>query len=146
MDLTVNQKGVIGLVRVMADLVTRRYEVFTPTSDASPVDLILANSTMSLRRLQVKYRELHQRPRMRADTKVLTVDLASIVNGKRIPIDRSKIDGLGIYCPYSDQVYYVRTDEVSGVMIRICLSDFPGRKNRLASEFLDPERLWTTGN
>lgn len=134
--LTVNQKGVIGLVKVTADLVSRQYEVFTPTSDASPVDLILADGAMNLRRVQVKYREPCE------GNKILFVSLDSVVNGQRVPVDLSRIDSWAIYCPTTGEVYYVRREEIQGRGIRICLRDFKGRKNRLAAEFTDPSRLW----
>lgn len=145
MGLTVNQKGVIGLVKVTADLVVRQYEVFIPTSDASPVDMVVADNAMVLRRLQVKYREPVSVKGSRSDTRVLMVDLDSIVNGRRVPVDTTKIDGWGIYCPQSEKIYYIRTDEVTGRSIRLCLNDFKDRKARLADDFLEPARLWCTG-
>lgn len=136
MSLTVNQKGVIGLVKVVADLVSNQYEVFTPTSDASPVDLVVADSSMNLRRIQVKYREPTE------DAKVLVVSLDSVVNGRRVPVNLSLIDVWAIYCPQTEQVYYIKRSELDGRYIRLCLHDYKGRRKQLAQEFVDPSRLW----
>jgi len=133
----VNQKGVIGLVKVTADLVTRGFEVFTPISDACPVDLIAANDAMTLRRIQVKYREPSARDH------VLFVSLDSVVNGRRVPINLSLLDGWAIYCPQTEKVYYVRRDAVSLRSIRLCLQDSRQRRQgRLATDFMDPASLW----
>lgn len=133
--MNVNQKGVVGLVKVMSDLVSKQYEVFTPTSDFSPVDLVVASSAMELRRMQVKYREPDKQ-------NALFVSLDSVVNGHRVPVDLSKIDCWAIYCPQTDEVYYVLREEIRKRSIRLCMKDFPGRKNRLVNEFTDPARLW----
>jgi hypothetical protein len=141
MGLSVNQKGVIGLVKVTADLVSKQYEVFTPTSDSSPVDLIAADDGMNLKLVQVKYREPERRKGRGAQ--VLVVSLDSVVNGRRVPVDVSRIDVWAIYCPQTERVYYVKRSEVVGRSIRICLDNFKGRRNRLAQEFVDPARLWS---
>lgn len=134
--LNVNHKGVIGLVQVTSHLVTSGYDVFTPVSDYSPVDLIAANKEMALRKIQVKYREPTD------DGRILFVSLDSVVNGKRIPVNLNLIDAVAIYCPADGKSYYIRTNEITGRSIRMCLEDFKGRKNRLAQDFLDPQRLW----
>lgn len=141
MILNVNQKGVIGLAKVTADLVCRQYEVFIPTSDACPIDLIVADGAMRLKRVQVKYRE----PTEERGTapKVLSVSLDSVVNGRRIPVDTSQVDVWAIYCPQTDDVYYVLREEVSKKSIRLCLEDAKGRRNRLASEYRDPARIFS---
>jgi hypothetical protein len=96
--MNVNSKGAIGLVKVIADLVVNQYEVFTPLSDASPVDLVAANNEMHLRRLQVKYREPE-------DDRALVVSLDSIVNGKRVPVNLNNIDAWAIYCPTLEEIF-----------------------------------------
>jgi hypothetical protein len=129
--MNVNQKGVIGLVKVMADLVANQYDIFTPTSGACPIDLIVANASMELRRMQVKYREADKQ-------NALFVSLDSVVNGRRVPVDVSRVDCWGIYCPQTNEVYYVLREEIPKRSIRLCLGDFKGRRGLLAQNFMDP--------
>lgn len=135
--MNVNQKGVVGLVKVISDLVSRGYEVFTPISDFCPVDIIVADSKMNLRRIQVKYREHDNR-----NKNAIVVQLDSIVNGKRVPVDVSLIDGWAIYFPETNEIYYVPKSEVQGRSIWLCIREYKLRRNKLASKFLDPDRIF----
>jgi hypothetical protein len=129
--LNVNRKGVIGLVKVTADLISRGYEVFTPTSDFSPVDVVVAEPVLwSLRRLQVKYRKIGRDGGAH-------VSLDSVVNGRRVPVDTSRIDGWAVYCPEPEFIAYVRADEVAGRGFRVVPGD--------AASLVDPQRLWVYG-
>lgn len=139
MLLTTNQKGTIGLVKVITDLTVRGYETFTPTSDASPVDVVVADSSFSIKRLQVKYRE----PCTQSSVPLLVIGAFSVVNGKKIPIDLSKIDGWAVYSPLTDKVYYIPVQYLTTTTLRVYLSDFPGRKSSLlAEDFSNPNSFW----
>lgn len=125
---TVNGKGVIGLVKVTADLVTKGYEVFSPISDHSPVDLVAGDSSMRLSRVQVKYRKIDSRG-------LICVSLDSVVNGKRVPVDTSKIDCWAIHCPNLETIYYVRRSDMARRGIRIV----PSKDN---AGMTDPARIF----
>lgn len=56
--MNVNQKGDIGLAKVLADLTAKLYPCFVPLSGSCAVDLVVADAQMDLKRLQVKYRNL----------------------------------------------------------------------------------------
>lgn len=136
--MKVNQKGCIGLTKVMADLSLNEYEVFLPVGDHGPIDLIAADQQMNLKRIQVKYRESIDKG------KAIFVSLDSVVNGKRVASDISKIDCWAIYNPDTDLVCYYRKDELTSKGIRVCLWDFPNRKNKLITELINPKRIWKT--
>ncbi len=89
-----NGKGNVGLGQVIADLTACGYCVFLPLTDTTVVDLVAADIAMTTKRLQVKYKE--------AKNGLVTIPLFSVVNGKRIRIDITKIDGWSVYCPLMD--------------------------------------------
>ncbi len=123
--MNTNEKGAVGLVRVMSDLIERGYEVFTPTTDFSPVDLVAATKSMCLRRVQVKYRSLNESGSM-------VVELSTTINGYKTPIDVSKIDGWAIFCPDTGKVYYVAVNGRNGTQFTI----------KTDQELTDPDLLW----
>ena len=108
--MNVNEKGAIGLIEVIRDLVKKGFECFTPIHDYSGVDLIVIDDNKNPIRLQVKYR----RPEMRNGTSTNIVGLGfhSMVNGKKIPIDISFIDGWAVYCPDIDKIVYINKKDI----------------------------------
>jgi hypothetical protein len=101
MSLPINtsRKGAIGVAAVVKALVIQGWDVFTPFDDHSPIDLIAIFGIIT-HRLQVKYRKLNS-------DGLIDVPLASVVNGKRIPINIGLIDGWAIYVPELDTVAFV---------------------------------------
>jgi len=106
--MNVNEKGNIGLIKVMADLYSKGYHCFTPFDDHSPVDLITLDKTGNARRLQVKYRSVSEK------RKHYELSARSVVNGKTIPIDRTLIDGWAVYLADEDKVIYLSLDIMEG--------------------------------
>jgi len=106
--MNVNEKGNIGLIKVIADLYSKGYHCFTPFDDHCAVDLIALDKTGKPYRLQIKYRSI--------DVKKNRYEVAarSVVNGKRIPIDRSQIDGWAVYLAEADKVIYMPLDIMDG--------------------------------
>ena len=99
--MNVNEKGNIGLIKVIADLYSKGYHCFTPFDDHNPVDLISMDNYGQVRRLQVKYRSLSEKRNH------YELSARSVVNGKSIPLDRSLIDGWAVYLSDSDKVVYI---------------------------------------
>lgn len=106
--MNVNEKGNIGLIKVMADLYSKGYHCFTPFDDHSPVDLITLDETGNTRRLQVKYRSISEKRNH------YELSARSVVNGKVIPINRSLIDGWAVYLANEDKVVYLSLDVMEG--------------------------------
>lgn len=119
--MNVNEKGAIGLIEVIRDLTKRGFECFTPIHDYSGVDLIVLNEQKHPIRLQVKYR--NSEIRNGKSTNIVGIGFHSVVNGKKIPIDISFIDGWAIYCPEVDTIVYVNKEEIDlslhGVSFRL---------------------------
>ena len=94
--MNTNEKGAIGLIKVIADLYTQGFQCFLPFDDYSPVDLIALDSLGNSYKLQIKYRSSNCELRTR-----------SIINGVATEIDKSLIDGWGIYLSEKDKVIYI---------------------------------------
>ena len=94
--MNVNQKGTIGLIKVIDDLYHQGLQCYLPFDDYSPVDLIAIDKNGFTYRIQVKYKS--------SDTTLAT---RSIVNGQPIQIDRSLLDGWAVYLAEHDKVIYI---------------------------------------
>lgn len=109
-SMNVNEKGVSGLIKVIDDLQSKGIYTFTAFDDHSPVDLIALLPNGRTARLQVKYRT-------RMKNKVserYELHASSVINGKRVPIDRSMIDGWAIYLEERKTVVYISCELVDG--------------------------------
>ena len=105
--MNTNEKGDIGLASVIADVIKKGFFVFLPFSDRTHVDLIIADKNMKTQRAQIKYITINK-------TGVLQIVTSNVVNGKKVPVDLSKTDIWAIYCPDTDNVYYVTAVELLG--------------------------------
>ena len=96
-------KGDLGVAKVHADLVSNGFTVLFPATEHAPFDLV-AYKGARFHRLQVKYRS--------ARGGAVTVKFRSIWadrNGTHVrPTDKNAIDVVCIYCPETDECYYVR--------------------------------------
>ena len=52
--MTTNDKGNIGLAKVITDLTVKGYQVFLPLSDTSIIDLIISNKDLILKKITNK--------------------------------------------------------------------------------------------
>ena len=98
-------KGDLGIAKVHADLVSNGFTILFPATEHAPFDLV-AYAAGEFNRLQVKYRS--------ARAGAITVKFRSMWadrNGTHItPMDKRAIDTVCIYCPETDECYYVRPD------------------------------------
>lgn len=105
--MNVNEKGVMGLLKVTTDLYSRGYTCFTPIDDYNPVDCI-AMKDGKLYRLQVKYRSSS------GNTECYNIKTRRMLNRKNIQIDRNLIDGWAIYLANRDKVVYLSVEDMVG--------------------------------
>jgi hypothetical protein len=96
-------KGDLGVAKVHADLVGKGFTVLFPVTEHAPFDLV-AYASGEFHRLQVKYRS--------ARSGALKVQFRSMWADRHgthtTPMDKDVIDIVCIYCPETDQCYYVR--------------------------------------
>lgn len=98
-------KGDIGVLKACADIAEQGYLVLTPLSEHSPFDLV-AYKEKSFLRIQVKYRS--------AKNGRLLLDFRSSYSDKNgahsITSDKTEIDYYCIYCPDTNECYYLNPD------------------------------------
>jgi PD-(D/E)XK nuclease superfamily protein len=119
------EKGDLGVAKVHADLVGRGFTVLFPVTEHAPFDVV-AYANGEFHRLQVKYRS--------ARSGALKVQFRSMWADRHgthtTPMDKDAIDVVAIYCPETDQCYYVRPGEHgTSVTLRIA----PSRNGQQAS-------------
>lgn len=95
-------KGDLGAAKAHADLVGKGYTVLFPATEHAPFDLVsYRNGQFS--RIQVKYRS--------ARTGSISVQFRSVWadrNGTHMkPSDKAEVDVVCIYCPETDECYYL---------------------------------------
>jgi hypothetical protein len=114
--MNVNQKGVKGLIKVIDDLTDQGFYTFPAFDDHSPIDLIAVDVAGLVYRLQVKYRTKESRKKISR----YGIQATSVVNGKKVPIDRSLIDGWAVYLADDNKIAYIhksRLDDKTGMSI-----------------------------
>ena len=136
--MNTNEKGDIGLASVIADVIKKGFFVFLPFSDRTHVDLIIADKNMKTQRAQIKYITVNK-------TGVLQIVTSNVVNGKKVPVDLSKTDIWAIYCPDTDNVYYVTAVELLGkktMSLRVNDTKLSQPGIHLANNYLDLNKVW----
>jgi hypothetical protein len=110
-------KGDLGVVMAMADLTAKGWIVLTPLTEHAPFDLVAYQESRFLR-VQVKYRT--------AKNGVLTFSMSTCWADRHgvhsVPIDKSAIDVMVIYCPDTRECYYV---DPMAFRKRVCLRIAP---------------------
>ena len=125
-------KGDLGTAKAYADLVERGLLVLFPATEHAEFDLV-AYDTSTFYRIQVKYRS--------ASTGAMTVRFRSVWadrHGTHLkPWDMSQVDVLCVYCPETDECYYLRPPDAGDcVTLRVTPPKNGQAKNvRLASAF-----------
>jgi hypothetical protein len=108
-------KGDLGVAKAHADLVEQGFIVLFPTTEHAPFDLV-AYDEGEFHRVQVKYRSA-KAGRVYVRFQSFWADR----NGTHsVVMDKSSLDVVCIYCPETDECYYVRPLEHPGsVTLRI---------------------------
>src|ERR1700752_2947622 len=95
-------KGDLGVAKVHADLASKGFTVLFPATEYAPFDLV-AYAAGEFHRLQVKYRA--------ARAGAVTVKFRPVWDRDGTHMTpKSAIDTVCIYCPETDECYYVRPD------------------------------------
>ncbi len=105
--MNVNEKGNIGLIKVIGDLYSKGFTAFTPFDDYNPVDCIALDNTGKAFRLQIKYRSPGRGDRYE-------ISASSMVNGKGVAINRDLIDCWAVYLSDIDKVVYMPVSGMEG--------------------------------
>jgi hypothetical protein len=109
-------KGDLGVLKAQIDLFEQGFTIFVPLTEHSPFDLV-AYREGEFRRVQVKYRALDRFGKV--DVKFSTC-WADRRGTHTSPIDKSEVDLFCVYCPDTDECYYLRPrDFGSNVSLRV---------------------------
>lgn len=96
-------KGDIGVLKAQADLAVQGYTVLLPLTEHAPFDLVIYQD-QEFKSVQVMFRSCSHNGR-------LEIRSHSIWNDRRgtprVPIDKRQVDILCIYCPNTDECYYL---------------------------------------
>lgn len=124
------EKGDLGVAKAHADLAGKGFTVLFPVTEHAPFDLV-AYAGGEFHRLQVKYRSARG-----GSVKVQFRSMWADRHGTHTtPMDKDAIDIVCIYCPDTDQCYYVRPgSHGTSVTLRIVPS-----KNGQLTGVLDAE-------
>ncbi len=127
------EKGDLGLVCVIADITKQGFAVSLPVSESRKYDLIVEKDNIC-KTVQVKYAKIYRGS--------IVISLRSVwTNGSGYQTRKKKksdFDIIAVYCPNTDQAYYLRGSEMSsGNAVNLRVND-PGKfhKNcRMAKDF-----------
>jgi hypothetical protein len=117
-------KGDLGVAKAHADLVQQGWTVLFPSTEHAPFDLV-AYRDEQFRRVQVKYRS----GRTGSVTVVFKSTWADRHGVHVKHIDKGAIDLVCIYCPETDQCYYL---DPSSHRVSVTLRIRPSRNGQVA--------------
>ena len=97
------RKGDLGVLKAQVDLFEQGFTILAPMTEHAPFDLV-AYKDGEFRRVQVKYRKLDRHGK-------LDIKFSTCWTDKRgthtVPVDKSEIDLYCVYCPDTDECYYL---------------------------------------
>ena len=135
-------KGDIGLGCVLADLLKHDIQVALPVSEHLPFDLIAIHPHGDTLKVSVKYRLMNKRG-------VISVRSQSVWNDRNGTHYRrhgvGDYDAVAIYCPDTDDCYYLRASELAPLSTTLRIRDPINRQKsriHMAQRFTDPDRLF----
>ncbi|MCR9101859.1 MAG: group I intron-associated PD-(D/E)XK endonuclease [bacterium] len=109
-------KGDLGILKAKLDLFEQGYLILNPETEHAPFDIV-AYKEGAFKRVQVKYRKLKKN-----DTVEITFRSSYAFSGGVVnkAIDKNEIDLYAIYCPETDQCYYIDPNHFSqSVSLRV---------------------------
>ena len=97
------EKGDIGVIKIMDNLIIQGINVFMPFSANLPFDIV-AYTNNKFYRIQVKYRKMEIRTAIQ-----IYVDKSSICNNhiSRKKYTENDFDILAVYCPDNNECYFI---------------------------------------
>jgi hypothetical protein len=101
------EKGDLGVLKAQVDLYEQGFAVLVPLTEHAPFDLV-AYKHGKFRRVQVKYRKLDRHGKMDIKFSTCWTDKSGT---HTVPIDKSEVDIYCVYCPDTDECYYLDPSE-----------------------------------
>lgn len=104
--MNTNEKGNVGLIKVIDDLYQKGFTCFLPFDDYNPIDCIAVNANGIPFRLQVKYKTKNKYGSY-------VIKAYSVVNGTMIKINKKLIDYWAVYMSERNEIVYMRVDAMT---------------------------------
>ena len=96
-------KGDLGVLKAQVDLFEQGFTVCVPLTEHAPFDLV-AYRDGEFRRVQVKYRSVDRFGKIDVKFSTCWSDAHGVHS---VPIDKDAIELYCVYCPDTDQCYYL---------------------------------------
>ena len=110
------EKGDLGVLKAQVDLFEQGFTIFVPLTEHCPFDLV-AYKDGEFKRVQVKYRAIDRFGKF--DIRFST-SWADKHGTHTSPIDKNEVDLYCVYCPDTDECYYLRPQKFgSNVSLRV---------------------------
>ena len=100
-------KGDLGVLKAQVDLFEQGFTLLTPLTEHSPFDLVAYRSGEFLR-IQVKYRAIDKHGKVDVKFSTCWTDRRGT---HTVPIEKSEVDLYCVYCPDTDECYYLNPSE-----------------------------------
>ena len=127
------QKGDRGVLKAQLDLFDQGFTILNPLTEHAPFDLV-AYKEGRFHRVQVKHRTLDAKGKLEVKFSTCWADR----NGTHtVPVDKEEVDLFCVYCPDTDECYYLNPQEFrSSACLRVEAPRNGQEKGiKLASEF-----------
>jgi hypothetical protein len=126
-------KGDLGVLKAQVDLFLQGFMILSPLSEHAPFDLV-AYKDGRFYRIQIKYRKLDATGKLNVKFSTCWADRHGI---HTVPIDKDEVDYYCIYCPDTDECYYLApSDFGSHISLRVKTPKNGQKKSiRFASEY-----------
>ena len=109
-------KGDLGVLKAQVDLFEQGFTICLPQTEHSPFDLV-AYKDGEFRRVQVKYRALCKHGTLEIKFSTCWADRHGT---HTVPIDKNEVDIYCVYCPDTDECYYLEPAKFSSnVSLRV---------------------------
>jgi len=118
MDLShhTKSKGDLGVLKAQVDLFEQGFTICLPQTEHSPFDLV-AYKNGKFYRVQVKYRALEKNGALLVKFATCWADRHGT---HTVPIDKEEVDFFCVYCPDTDECYYLEPKKFrSNVSLRV---------------------------
>ena len=127
------EKGDLGVLKAQVDMFEQGFSILMPLTEHAPFDLV-AYKDGDFHRVQVKYRKVDRYGKLEIKFSTCWTDKAGT---HTVPVNKDEVDLYCVYCPDTDECYYLSPDEFSSnVSLRVNTPKNNQSKNvRFASDF-----------
>ena len=103
-------KGDLGVLKAQADLNQQGYQILIPLTEHAPFDIVIYKDS-EFKRVQVKYKSTDRNGKLEIHFRTCWTDK----NGTHMrAIDKDSVDLFCIYCPDTDECYYIDPKDFRG--------------------------------